>query len=83
MTYTCTIAHCTEPIRAKNLCARHYFTEHKRRYRRRFSDRARADSDLTRCTCGAWAWLHEPCEECGLPEVREPYISGLTSRGVA
>lgn len=25
----------------------------------------RPDSDITRCTCGAWAWLGEPCPDCG------------------
>lgn len=44
---------------------------------------ARRDYELTRCTCGAWAFLGETCDVCGLPEVLAPYINGLTSRGAA
>lgn len=44
---------------------------------------ARPDFELTRCTCGAWAWLYEPCDDCGADEVLAPYISGVTSGGAA
>lgn len=44
---------------------------------RRRAHPARPDKNVTRCTCGSWALLYQPCPACGIEEVTSIYRKGF------
>ena len=38
---------------------------------------ARPDKNVTRCTCGSWAFLYGRCPGCGADEVTAVYLRGI------